>query len=180
MTHVHVPGVRELIPEREIRARVRSLADRIDDDYSDAGELLLLGVLRGSYIFIADLSRALSIERRVDFLALSSYEREKQLAGVRLIMDSRVPIEGRHVLVVEDILDTGNTLDHVLDLLAARHPASLRSCVLVRKPEQTRTVEADYVGFEIPDTWVVGYGLDYDDRFRALPFIGTVDPDALS
>ena len=180
MTHVHVPGVRELISEPEIRARVRSLADRIDDDYSDAGELLLLGVLRGSYIFIADLSRALSIERRVDFIALSSYEREKQQAGVRLIMDSRVPIEGRHVLVVEDILDTGNTLAHLLDLLAARHPASLRSCVLVRKPEQTRTVEADYVGFEIPDTWVVGYGLDYDDRFRALPYIGTVDPDALA
>lgn len=179
MTHVHVPGVRELIPEHEIRARVLSLAERIDEDYSEVGELLLLGVLRGSYIFIADLSRALSIDRRVDFIALSSYEREEQRSGVRLIMDARVPIEGRHVLVVEDILDTGGTLTYLLDLLAARHPASIRSCVLVRKPEQKKQVEADYVGFEIPDTWVVGYGLDYDDRFRALPFIGTVDPDAL-
>ncbi len=176
---MHVPGVRELISEAEIRARVLSLAARIDEDYADAGELLLLGVLRGSYIFIADLSRALSVERRVDFIALSSYEREEQRAGVRLIMDARIPIEGRHVLVVEDILDTGGTLAYLLDLLAARHPASIRSCVLVRKPDQTSKVEADYIGFEIPDTWVVGYGLDFDDRFRALPFIATVDPDAL-
>jgi hypoxanthine phosphoribosyltransferase len=176
---VRVPGVRELISEQEIRARVQSLAARIDEDYSDAGELLLLGVLRGSFIFVADLSRALCIERRVDFIALSSYEGEEQRPGVRLIMDSRVSIEGRHVLVVEDILDTGHTLAYLLSLLAARQPASIRSCVLVRKPTQTERVDVDYIGFEIPDAWVVGYGLDYDDRFRALPFIGTVDPDVL-
>ncbi|MEJ2481917.1 MAG: hypoxanthine phosphoribosyltransferase [Gemmatimonadota bacterium] len=179
MTHVHLPGVRELISEEQIRARVSALAARIDEDYADAEEILLLGVLRGSYIFIADLSRALSIERRVDFIALSSYDRDEQRAGVRLIMDARVPIEGRHVLVVEDILDTGGTLSYLLDLLAARRPASLRSCVLVRKPEQKKRVSADYIGFDIPDEWVVGYGLDYDNRFRALPFIGTVNPDAL-
>jgi hypoxanthine phosphoribosyltransferase len=179
VTHAPPPGVRELISEREIRARVRALAAQIDQDYAESGEILLLGVLRGSYIFIADLSRALSIERRVDFIALSSYDRDEQRAGVRLIMDARVPIEGRHVLVVEDILDTGGTLAYLLDLLAARRPASLRSCVLVRKPEQTKRVIADYIGFDIPDEWVVGYGLDYDNRFRALPFIGIVSPDAL-
>jgi hypoxanthine phosphoribosyltransferase len=176
---LHPAGVRELISEEEIRDRVAELARRIDEDYADAGEILMLGVLRGSYILMADLSRALSIERRVDFIALSSYEQEARRAGVRLIMDSRVPIEGRHVLIVEDILDTGRTLSYLLSLFAARRPASLRSCVLVRKPEQEAPVKVDYIGFDIPDEWVVGYGLDFDNRFRALPFIGTVDPEAL-
>jgi hypoxanthine phosphoribosyltransferase len=172
-------GIRELIPEDRIRSRVMELAQQIDRDYADAGEILLLGVLRGSYIFVADLSRALSVDRRVDFIALSSYERDSRQAGVRLIMDTRVPIEGRHILLVEDILDTGRTLAYLLEVLAARRPASIRSCVLVRKPTQEAQVKVDYVGFDIPDDWVVGYGLDFDDRFRALPFIGTLDPDAL-
>lgn len=172
-------GIRELIPEDRIRSRVMELAQQIDEDYADAGEILLLGVLRGSYIFVADLSRALSIDRRVDFIALSSYERDARQAGVRLIMDARVSIEGRHIVLVEDILDTGRTLAYLLELLAARKPASIRSCVLVRKPTQETQVKADYVGFDIPDDWVVGYGLDFDDRFRALPFIGTLDPGAL-
>jgi len=169
--------VRELIPEDRIRARVVELAGQIDRDYADAGEVLLVGVLRGSYIFVADLSRALSIDRRVDFISLASYERDTQPSGVRLIMDSRVRMEGRHVLLVDDILDTGRTLAYLLELLAARKPASIRSCVLVRKPKQELPLAVDYVGFDIPDEWVVGYGLDFDDRFRALPFIGTVDPD---
>jgi len=172
-------GIRELIPEDRIRSRVMELAQQIDTDYAEAGEILLLGVLRGSYIFVADLSRALSIDRRVDFIALSSYERDTRKAGVRLIMDTRVPIEGRHILLVEDILDTGRTLAYLLDALAARRPATIRSCVLVRKPTQETQVKADYVGFDIPDDWVVGYGLDFDDRFRALPFIGILDPGAL-
>ncbi len=170
------PLVRELIPAERIRARVAELARRIDEDYADAGEVLLLGVLRGSYIFLADLSRALATPRRVDFIALSSYEAGTASSGVRLIMDSRVPVEGRHVLIVEDILDSGSTLAYLLRLFGARRPASLRSCVLVRKPRQGTAVEADYVGFDIPDRWVVGYGLDYDDRFRALPFIGVLEP----
>ena len=176
---MHLEGVRVLITEQEIRTRVAELAARIDEDYADAGEILMLGVLRGSYIFMADLSRALSIPRRVDFVALSSYEKDTRHPGVRLIMDSRVPVEGKHVLIVEDILDTGGTLSYLLGLFAARKPASLRSCVLVRKPEQEVQVSADYVGFDIPDEWVVGYGLDFDNRLRALPFIGIVDPEAL-
>jgi hypoxanthine phosphoribosyltransferase len=172
-------GIRELISEDRIRSRIMELAQQIDRDYADAGEILILGVLRGSYIFVADLSRALTIDRRVDFIALSSYERDARQAGVRLIMDTRVPIEGRHILLVEDILDTGRTLSYLLEVLAARKPASIRSCVLVRKPTQETQVKADYLGFDIPDDWVVGFGLDFDDRFRALPFIGTLDPDAL-
>ena len=172
-------GIRELIPADRIRSRVLELAQQIDRDYADTGEILLLGVLRGSYIFVADLSRALSIDRRVDFIALSSYERDTRQAGVRLIMDTRVSIEGRHILLVEDILDTGRTLAYLLEVLTARKPASIRSCVLVRKPTQEVQVKADYVGFDIPDDWVVGYGLDFDDRFRALPFIGTLDPGTL-
>lgn len=177
MSEVIPEGVRELIPEERIRARVVELADRIDRDYADAGEVLLVGVLRGSYIFVADLSRALSVERRVDFISVASYERDKQPGSVRLIMDSRVRMEDRHVLLVDDILDSGRTLAYLMELLAARRPASIRSCVLVRKPGQVVPLEVDYVGFDIPDEWVVGYGLDFDDRFRALPFIGTLDPD---
>ncbi len=172
-------GVQELVPEDRIRSRVAELARQIDEDYADAGEILLLGVLRGAFIFVADLSRALSIDRRVDFIALSSYERDARRGGVRLIMDSRVPIEGKHILLVEDILDTGRTLEYLLDAFAARKPASIRSCVLVRKPTQETQVTPDYVGFDISDEWVVGYGLDFDDRFRALPYIGTLDPDAI-
>ena len=171
-------GVRVLITEQAIRARIAELAARIDADYAGADEILMIGVLRGSYIFMADLSRALSIHRRVDFVALSSYEKDTRQAGVRLIMDARVPVEGKHVLIVEDILDTGHTLSYLLGLFAARRPASLRSCVLVRKPEQQVDVTADYIGFDIPDEWVVGYGLDFDNRFRALPYIGSVDPEA--
>jgi hypoxanthine phosphoribosyltransferase len=174
-----VPGVRELISEERIRERVAQLASQIDELYAECDGILMLGVLRGSYVFIADLSRLLSIDRRVDFIALSSYERSTRHPGVRLIMDARVPIEGQHVLIVEDILDTGRTLSRLLDLFAARNPASLRTCVLVRKPRQEERVTADFVGFDIPDEWVVGYGLDYDDRFRALPFIGTVEPEVL-
>ncbi|MDT8435788.1 MAG: hypoxanthine phosphoribosyltransferase [Gemmatimonadota bacterium] len=168
--------IRPLIPEEAIRSRVEEIARAIERDHAGAGEVLLLGVLRGAYMFLADLSRTLRIPCRVDFIALSSYQSGTASGGVRLIMDSRVPVEGRHVVIVEDILDSGATLAYLLRLFAARRPASLRSCVLVRKPRRGNAIDADYVGFDIPDEWVVGYGLDYDDRHRALPFIGTLDP----
>lgn len=168
---------RVLIAEADIRRRVTELARRIDADYADADELLLVGVLRGAFIFLADLARQLEIPHRVDFIALSSYESGSTFAGgVRLIMDSRISVSGRHVLVIEDILDSGRTLAYLLETFAARHPASLRSCALVRKPGQEVDVDLDYLGFDIPDEWVVGYGLDYGDRYRTLPYIGVVQP----
>ena len=169
---------RVLITEQDIQRRVTELARRIDADFEKSDEILLLGVLRGAFIFLADLARQLETPNRVDFIALSSYENGSQFAGgVRLIMDSRINVSGRHVLIVEDILDSGRTLEYLLETFEARHPASLRSCALVRKPGQEVPVELDYLGFDIPDEWVVGYGLDFGDHFRTLPYIGVVEPD---
>jgi hypoxanthine phosphoribosyltransferase len=166
-----------LLSEEDIQRRVRELAEAIEDDYAGADEVLLLGVLRGAFIFLADLARRLRIPRRIDFIALSSYENGSEFAGgVRLIMDSRISVTGKHVLIVEDILDSGRTLSYLLETFEARHPASLRSCVLVRKPGQEVPISVDYVGFDIPDEWVVGYGLDFGDHYRALPYIGVVEP----
>lgn len=165
-----------MISAEAIAARVAEIAAEIDRDYADAEEVLILGVLRGAYIFLADLSRALTIPRRIDFIALSSYEKASSAGGVRLIMDSRVSLAGRHVLIVEDILDSGHTLAYLLRLFGARGPASIRTCVLVRKPHRDIDVVVNYLGFDIPDEWVVGYGLDYDDKYRALPYIARLSP----
>ena len=164
--------------EDAIRERVAELARQISKDYGGVPSLTLVGVLRGAFIFLADLSRRITVPRRVDFIALSSYESESTTAGaVRLIMDVRAPLEGEHVLVVEDIVDTGLTLDYLLRTLRARGPKSLKSCVLLEKPERLKVkVPIDYLGFTIPDQWVVGYGLDSADRYRCLPYIGVVEP----
>ncbi|MGH7676131.1 MAG: hypoxanthine phosphoribosyltransferase [Gemmatimonadales bacterium] len=175
MTPTAAPPV--LISETAIAARVQELASRISRDYAAAGELLVVGVLRGAFIFVADLARRLSIPCRVDFVALSHYERGAAPTGaVRLVMDLRVPVTGRHVLVVEDIVDSGHTLAYLVATLRARGPASLKTCALTRKPGRLQVdVPLDYVGFDLPDRWVVGYGLDYEDRFRTLPYIGVVE-----
>ena len=169
-----------LISERRIAERVAELARQISADYADVDELLLVGVLRGAFIFLADLARRLDIPCSIDFMALSHYEHgSTPSAGVRLIMDLRVPIAGRHVLLVEDIVDSGETLAYLRRMLEARRPASLKICALTRKPDRlTSEVRLDYVGFDIPDAWVVGYGLDYDNRFRTLPYIGVLQPEA--
>lgn len=166
-----------LISEAQIAARVAELARQIDRDYAGR-ELVLVGVLRGAFIFLADLARRLTIPHRVDFIALSRYEHGAVPSDdVRLGMDLREPITGRHVLIVEDILDSGVTLTYLLRLLAARSPASLKTCVLTRKLGKLKSeATLDYVGFEIPDGWVVGYGLDYDNRWRTLPYIGILPP----
>jgi hypoxanthine phosphoribosyltransferase len=162
-----------LISEAQIRARVAELGAQLSHDYRDAGEVMMVGILKGSFIFLADLARALTIPRRVDFLSISSYGMRGNKAGaLRLILDLREPIRNRHVLVVEDIVE------YLLEMLAARHPASLKTCALVTKPSRReREVPIEYVGFEIPDAWVVGYGLDYKDRYRTLPYIGVIEPD---
>ncbi|RLC60288.1 MAG: hypoxanthine phosphoribosyltransferase [Chloroflexota bacterium] len=167
---------RVLLDEETIAARVRELAAQISADYADAEDLVLIGVLKGAFVFLADLARRLTVPHHVDFIALSSYNRGAvSMGAVRLIMDTRASVTGRHVLVVEDIVDTGYTLDYLLRTFRARQPASLRTCVLLNKPERRRIeVPIDYLGFEIPDVWVVGYGLDYADRFRTLPYIAVL------
>lgn len=167
---------RVLLDEEAIAARVRKLAAQISADYADAEDLVLIGVLRGAFIFLADLVRSLAVPHHVDFIALSSYNRGAVSSGaVRLIMDTRVSITGHPVLIIEDIVDTGYTLEYLLRTFRARKPASLRACVLLSKPERHKIeVPIDYLGFEIPDVWVVGYGLDYADRFRTLPYIGVL------
>lgn len=168
-----------LISAEAIAAKVAELGSRIAQDYATRQPLLLIGVLKGSFIFLADLSRRITIPHQVDFIALSSYGAKTRSSGeVRLIMDLRQPIEGMHLLIVEDIVDTGHTLAYLTELLSARRPASLRICTLVHKPSRRQVeVTLDYVGFDIPDRWVVGYGLDYADRYRTLPYIGYVQPD---
>lgn len=176
MTTPASQDVQVLISADQIRARVGELAQAIAADYRDADDVLLVAVLKGAFIFLADLARALPIPNAVDFMALSSYGARGTTRGaLRLIMDLRESIRGRHVIVVEDIVDTGHTLVYVRELLGVRRPASLRTCALVTKPSRREVeVHLDYVGFEIPDVWVVGYGLDLRDRYRTLPYIGVL------
>ena len=167
----------ELISEADIRKRVQELAAQISEDYAEAGELVLVGVLKGAFIFLADLSRALTIPRTIEFIAVSSYGAGSQSGAVRLVMDVRGNIEGRHVLIVEDIVDTGHTLNYLIGMLESHKPASVKTCALVHKAERAEVdVNIDYVGFGIGDEWVVGYGLDYAEQNRTLPYIGQVSP----
>lgn len=171
-----------LISEEEIESRVAQLAAEIDRDYGDSDELVLIGVLKGSFIFLADLARRLTVKHRVEFIAVSSYGESEETVhsgAVRLLMDVRLDIQGRDVLVVEDIVDSGNTVEYLMRVLQARGPKSLKACTLLRKPDRLEVeVEVSYLGFDIPDVWVVGYGLDWAERYRTLPYIGVIDPDA--
>lgn len=169
-----------LLDEKAIEARVNELAAQINADYGDANNLMLVGVLRGAFIFMADLTRRLTVPHRVDFISLSSYGKNTISTGaVRLILDTQASVAGCHVLIVEDIVDTGYTLDYLLRNFRARQPASLRTCVLLSKPERRKVdVPVEYLGFEIPDVWVVGYGLDYADKYRTLPYIAALKPQA--
>jgi hypoxanthine phosphoribosyltransferase len=167
------------LSEAEIEERVSQLASQIDQDYAGVDTLVLIGVLKGAFIFLSDLSRKLHVPRRIEFLAVTSYgAAESQRAdSVRLLMDLRHDIRDEHVLLVEDIVDTGRTLAYLQKLLEARGPASLRTCTLLHKPDRTETnVDLDYLGFTIPDVWVVGYGLDYAERYRTLPYIAQLPP----
>jgi hypoxanthine phosphoribosyltransferase len=168
-----------LLSEAEIQTRVNELAAQISADYADADELVLVGVLKGAFIFLADLSRKLTIPRTIEFIAVSSYESgSKSTGAVRLVMDVRGNIEGKHVLIVEDIVDTAHTLKYLIGMLRSHRPASVRTCALVRKAERAEVeVDVDYLGFDIGDEWIVGYGLDYAEQDRTLPYIGVVTPD---
>jgi hypoxanthine phosphoribosyltransferase len=167
-----------LISEEEIQTRVAELAAQISKDFDDEGEIVLVGVLKGAFIFLADLSRRLTIPRTIEFIAVSSYGSGSKTTGaVRLVMDVRGNIEGKHVLIVEDIVDTGHTLKYLIGMLESHLPASVKTCALVRKAERAEVdVDVDYLGFDIGDEWVVGYGLDYAEQNRTLPYIGVIAP----
>jgi len=171
MTELHPDLARILIPTEVIQKRVKELAEQISNDFSHADPLYLIGILKGAFIFLADLTRQMQIPHRVDFMAVSSYGKTTVSGAVRILMDLREPIEGQHVMIIEDILDSGQTMNYLYRVLKERNPASLNTCVLLRKDRHSLEAPIDYLGFEIPDVWVVGYGLDFADRHRTLPFI---------
>jgi len=165
-----------LLDADTIRRRVEELGEQITRDYAGK-DLLLVGLLRGAVVFLADLARCINLPVEIDFMAISSYGTRAESSGVvRILKDLDENIEGCHVLVVEDIVDSGLTLEYILNLLRARNPASLRVCALLRKQKaDARPVQLDYVGFDIPDRFVVGYGLDYAQAYRNLPYIAVLE-----
>ncbi len=166
----------ELISQSAIAQRVRELGAQISADYAGR-ELLVVGILKGSWVFLADLVRQLSIPVLIDFMTVSSYGQSTKTSGVvKIVLDLKCPLEGRDVLVVEDILDTGLTLKYIIDNLRLRRPRSLKIVALMDKPERRRVaITPDYVGFTVPDKFVVGYGADFAERFRQLPYVAYIE-----
>ena len=174
-------GVGEiLIDEERLQARIRELGREITADYAGR-ELLLVGVLKGAVFFMADLMRAITVPCEIDFMAISSYGASTDSSGVvRILKDLDINIEGRHVLVVEDIVDSGLTLSYLMRNLESREPASLEICALLTKPSRREIdVPVRYIGFEIPNRFVIGYGLDFAERYRNLPYVGVLHPDLM-
>ncbi|RMG93524.1 MAG: hypoxanthine phosphoribosyltransferase [Chloroflexi bacterium] len=167
-----------LIDEKRLQSRIRQLAQQIEADYADVDDLLLICVLKGGFVFLSDLSRAIKRPHELDFMGVSSYGSGTESSGaVQIIMDLKQPITGRHVLIVEDIIDSGRTLNYMRSNLLARSPASLRICTLLNKPARREVdVPVDYIGFDIPDEFVVGYGLDFAEIYRNLPYIAVLKP----
>lgn len=167
-----------LISEADIQSRVLELARQISADYANVDDLVMVGVLKGSFIFLADLARRLSIPRTIEFIAVSSYgDSDVSTGAVRLVMDVRGNIAGKHVLIVEDIVDTGHTLKYLIGMMKSHRVASVKTAALVRKADKAEVdVTVDYLGFDIGNEWVVGYGLDYAEQNRTLPYIGVVKP----
>jgi hypoxanthine phosphoribosyltransferase len=165
-----------LIAEDELQQRIAEIGQEINETFADADRPLLVCVLKGAFMFLADLTRHLEIRHEVDFMETSSYGARTESSGVvRILLDLERNIEGRHVVIVEDIVDSGRTLDYVTRNLETRDPASLRVCTLLNKPSRrVIDVPLDFVGFEVPDEFVVGYGLDFAEAYRNLPFIGVL------
>jgi hypoxanthine phosphoribosyltransferase len=177
-----------LVTEEQVREKTEELARKVAEDYADVvqggrdGDLLLIGVLKGAVMFMTDFARALPVPTQLEFMAVSSYGSATSSSGVvRILKDLDRDIAGRHVLIVEDIIDSGLTLNWLLNNLNSRGPASLDVITLLRKPDAVKVdVPVRYVGFDIPNEFVVGYGLDYAERYRDLPFIGTLEPAVYS
>jgi len=171
-----------LIDADKLQARIQELANEIEADYQDADDLLLLCVLKGGYIVLSDLSRKMKRPHAVDFMGVSSYGGETKTSGeVQILMDLKSPIAGRHVLIVEDIIDSGHTLNYLRRTLLARNPASLEIFTLLNKPSRREVdVSVKYLGFDIPDEFVCGYGLDFDEIYRNFPFIAVMKPSVFA
>jgi len=169
---------RVLLSEEQLAARIVELGAEITADYAGK-EILMIGVLRGAVLFMADLARAIKVPVAIDFMAVSSYGAGTSSSGVvRILKDLDENVEGKHVLVVEDIIDSGLTLNYLVDNLKSRQPASIKICTLLNKPERRKVdVDIAYNGFTIPDHFVIGYGLDYAEKYRNLPFIGILKPE---
>ncbi len=170
-----------LISEEEIRLRIHELGRQITEDYADK-DPIVVGVLKGVVVFYADMIRQIKTHCEMEFMWISSYAGTESTGGVLVKRDIGADIKGRHVLILEDIFDTGNSLDFVYKHLMAKEPASLKICTLLDKPSRRKpgvTLEADYVGFTVPNAFVVGYGLDYNEHYRNLPYVGILSPDAL-
>ena len=170
-----------LYSQETLRSVVQSLGDQISADYKDRN-LLMVSILKGSIVFMSDLMRSISIPCEIDFMAVSSYGSGVKSSGtVRILKDLDRDIHGYDVLIVEDILDSGMTLNYLMDLLYARNPNSIRICTLFDKPERRKVdIYPDYKGLEVPDKFIVGYGLDYDEKYRNLPFVGVLRPEVYS
>ncbi|MEF9934797.1 MAG: hypoxanthine phosphoribosyltransferase [Clostridium sp.] len=170
-----------LYTKEEIAAKVKELAKIISDEYRGK-RVLCIGILKGSVVFLSDIIREMDIEVEIDFMAVSSYGNSTTSSGiVRILKDLNYDIEGKDVVIIEDIIDTGTTLKYLCQYLKARKPKSLKVCCLLDKPERRKAdIKADYIGFEIPDYFVVGYGIDYADRFRQLPYIGVPKEEVYS
>lgn len=180
MSELHPDLVRILVSQEEIQKRVGEMAQEISEDFKDIDRLYIIGILKGAFIFLADLTRQLKLKHIVDFMALSSYGRTTESGAVRILMDLREPVEGQHILVVEDIVDTGHTLDYLMRILKGRDAASIHTCALVKKESERVRTQIDYLGFTIPDVWVVGYGLDYADLYRTLPYVAELKSEVYS
>jgi hypoxanthine phosphoribosyltransferase len=176
---MHDPAIGEtLVTPDELQRRVKELAGEISRDY-EGRDLVMIGILKGAVLFLGDLMRFMSVPCEIDFMAVSSYGSETDSSGVvRILKDLDASIEGRDVLIVEDIIDSGLTLNYLLKNLRSRRPATLEVCALLYKPEQLKAdIEVKYAGFDIPSVFVVGYGLDYAERYRNLPFVATLKPE---
>lgn len=167
-----------LISEEELKKRASELGAQISKDY-EGKNLLLVSILKGSVLFMADLMRSITIPLSIDFMSVSSYGGGVKTTGVvKIIKDLDINLEGKNILVVEDILDSGKTLYYLRNMLSARHPASFKICTLLDKPERREAdIAADYVGFTVPNEFIVGYGLDYEEEYRNIPYIGVLSPE---
>lgn len=170
-----------LLSEEEIKNKVQELGKIITEEYRGKN-LLLVTVLKGAVVFLADLMRAIDTPAEIDFMVVSSYGSGVKSSGVvKIVKDLDVPLKDRHILIVEDILDSGLTLSYIKGILQDRGPASIRIVTLLDKPARRKAdIKADYVGFEVPDDFVIGYGLDYDEKYRNLPYIGVLKPEVYS